>query len=260
MARKRPTTPAAETAWEDQAAWYDARQGSRGDELHRELVLPAVLRQLAAAPGQRVLDCCCGQGVLGRLLAPQGVATLGIDAAPALIEAARSRAGALEDYRVGDVRELGAVLGGERCDHAAVVLALQDLDPIEPVLAGLAAAVVPGGRLVVALTHPAFRIPKHAGFGWDERRGIQYRRIDAYLQPVSVPITLRSGGETVRGTSFHRPLQHYLTALGAAGWGVIGCEEPASPRRGSPGPRAEAEERAAREFPLFLILTAVRLG
>jgi hypothetical protein len=51
-----------------------------------------------------------------------------------------------------------------------------------------------------------------------------------------------------------------LNALGQAGYGVIGAEELGSPRRGSPGKWAAADERAAREFPVFLLLTAVRLG
>lgn len=261
MARRpRKHKIAAETAWQDQAQWYDERHGESGDTLHRELVLPAVLRQLAPTPGQRVLDCCCGQGVLGRLLAAQGIASLGVDAAPALIEAATARAGEHDRFRVGDARDLAACLEGERFDHAAVVLALQDLDPIEPVLAGLAAAVATGGRLVLVLTHPAFRIPKHARFGWDEERGIQFRRVDAYLQPRAIPITTRPGAEGgAASTSFHRPLQAYLAALGQSGWGVIGCEELCSPRRGSQGRKAEAEEQAAREFPMFLVLTAIRL-
>src|SRR4051812_16319224 len=111
--------PAAPTAWEAQAAWYDGRQGERGDDLYSGVVLPAVLRPLAAKPGQRVLDVCCGQGVLGRVLAETGVRVLGVDASPALIEAARARAGGLERYEVGDARELAAAIGDERGDHAA---------------------------------------------------------------------------------------------------------------------------------------------
>ncbi|MDA3962858.1 MAG: methyltransferase domain-containing protein [Planctomycetota bacterium] len=253
--------PAAATAWEGQAAWYDERHGAGGDRLHSEVVLPAVLRQLAAAPGDRILDCCCGQGVLARLLASQGNSVVGVDAAPALIASAKERAGPAEQYLLGDARDLAAVLDGSSFNHAAVVLALQDLDPIEPVLAGIAQHVAPGGRLVLVMTHPAFRIPKQARFGWDEQRSIQYRRIDGYLQPRSVPISTRPGQDAeLASTSFHRPLSHYLNALGAEGWGVVACEELCSPKRGSAGRKQEAEERAAREFPMFLVLTAQRLG
>ncbi|MHC5067762.1 MAG: class I SAM-dependent methyltransferase [Planctomycetota bacterium] len=263
---------AAPTAWQDQAVWYDARHGERGDDLHSQVVLPAVLRRLRAKPGQRVIDCCCGQGVLARLLAAQGVEVTAIDAASSLIDAARAHGADGIDYQVADARSLD--LPAASADHAAVVLALQDLDPIDGVLRGLATAVKPGGNLVIVLTHPCFRIPKQARFGYDEKAGVQYRRVDAYLQPQAIPITTHPGqgrggpkgreqdaqkAERISSTSFHRPVSSYLEALGQAGWAVTGCEELCTPRRGTPGKRAEAEERAAREFPVFLLLSAVRL-
>ena len=47
---------AAETAWEDQAEWYDDRHGAKGDDFHADLVIPAVLRQLDARAGDTILD------------------------------------------------------------------------------------------------------------------------------------------------------------------------------------------------------------
>jgi ubiquinone/menaquinone biosynthesis C-methylase UbiE len=259
--REERPAPAAETAWEPQAGWYDQRQGERGDDFHSQLVLPAALRQMQARPGQRVLDVCCGQGVLGRALAEAGMEVVGVDASPSLVAAATARAGHRERYVVGDVRTLDAVLPGQRFDHAAVVLALQDLDPIEPVFAGIRALVKPGGRIVVVLTHPCFRIPKRTSWGWDEQFGVQYRRLEGYMTPLVLPIRTHPGqvNDTSSTSSFHRPLHHYLNALGAAGLAVVGCEELCSHRRGTQGARSGAEDRAAKEFPVFLVLTATRL-
>ena len=252
--------PAADTAWEGQAEWYDQHQGQDGDDFYRELILPAVLGQLQIARGRRVLDVCCGQGVLGRALAERGVTSVGVDASPTLVEAARKRAGPLERHVVGDARDLPAAVGGEAFDAAAIVLALQDLDPIEPVLAGVASLLRPGARLAIVLTHPCFRIPKRTGWGWDERDGIQYRRIEAYVSPLQVPIKTHPGmpADPSRTTSFHRPLATYLNALGASGLAVIGCDELCSHRRGTRGVRWAAEDRAAKEIPQFLVLAAVR--
>jgi ubiquinone/menaquinone biosynthesis C-methylase UbiE len=257
-----PPAPAADTAWEKQAGWYDQHQGERGDDFYTRLVLPAVLRQLAARPGQRVLDVCCGQGVLGRALADQQVACVGVDASPALVAAATARARPPESYRVGDARALGEVLPGERFDHAALVMALQDLDPIQPVLDGVAALVRPGGHVVIAMTHPVFRIPRRTTWGFDEDTGVQYRRLDGYLSPMKLPIRTHPGrpDDTSSTASFHRPLNAYLNACGQAGLGIVACEELCSHRRGTKGPRFGAEDRAAKEFPVFLVLTAVRLA
>jgi SAM-dependent methyltransferase len=256
--RAKEMKAAADTAWERPAAWYDQLIGQGGDDFYRELILPAVLARLAAKPGQRVLDVCCGQGVLGRVLALQGLKTLGIDASPSLIEAAKARAGALEQHRVGDARNLDAALGDEVADHAALIMCLQDLDPLAPVLNGVAKHVRPSGRIVLVMTHPCFRIPRRSSWGWDEDNGVQYRRLDGYVSPLTVPIKTHPGmpADPTRTLSFHRPLATYLNALGDAGLAVTACDELCSHRRGTKGTRYGAEDRSAKEFPVFLVLTA----
>ncbi len=253
--------PAASTAWEQQAAWYDTLHGEHGDDFHSRLILPAVMDQLAASPGQKILDVCCGQGVLGRVASAAGLYVTGIDASPSLIEAATKRASNKERYQVGDARRLGVLFKGHEFDHAAIVLALQDIDHIDSVFGGLFRVLRPGGRVVIVLTHPCFRIPKRTMWGFDENMGVQYRRIEGYMTPLSLPIRTHPGQEndTSSTTSFHRPLNAYLNIMGKSGFGVIGCAELCSHRRGSRGPKFGAEDRAAKEFPVFLVLTAVRL-
>jgi hypothetical protein len=56
--------------------------------------------------------------------------------------------------------------------------------------------------------------------------------------------------------SFHRPLATYIGAFAAAGLGVTGVDELCSHRRGTKGLRYGAEDLAAKEFPVFLVLTA----
>ena len=253
---------AAATAWEQPAQWYDSLVGAEGDDFYQKLILPTVLKRLDPKAGQTVLDVACGQGVLGRVLAAKGVKSLGVDASPSLIESARTRAGPLETHAVGDARKLAdAVPAGTQADHAALVMCLQDLDPIGPVLAGTAALMKRGGRVVIALTHPCFRIPRRSLWGWDEEQGMQYRRLDGYLSPLSVPIKIHPGKpeDPTRTTSFHRPISTYLSALGTAGLGVTAADELCSHRRGTRGIRSAAEDLSAREFPVFLVLTAVRI-
>lgn len=261
----RNARPAAATAWDPQAQWYDQHQGGGGDDFYTVLILPTVLRRLAATKGQRVLDVASGQGVLGRALAHLGIASLGVDASPALVEAAIKRSGPLERHLVGDARELIKALGGERFDHAAIIMALQDLDPIAPVFTGIARHIPAGGRLVMVLSHPAFRIPKRSSWEWDEEERIQYRRLDSYYSAFASRLRTHPGAAA--GTtdakqetlSFHRPLSAYFNAIGEAGFAVIAADELCSHRRGTNGPRFAAEDRSAIEFPVFLALTAVRL-
>src|SRR5258705_953134 len=64
----RSAAPGPRTDWGKVAEWYDDLVGDSGSEFHREVVLPGVVRLLAPAAGERVLDVACGQGVLCRLL------------------------------------------------------------------------------------------------------------------------------------------------------------------------------------------------
>jgi len=261
-----PRKIAAATAWEAQAGWYDRHQKSGGDDFYQELILPAVSRQLQVEKGARILDVACGQGVVGRHLAESGIHTLGVDASPSLIDAANRRATATEKYLVGDatalVPLLSKELGKERLDGATAVLAMQDLDPLEPVLHGIASVLKPGARLVIVLTHPCFRIPKHSGWGFDEETDVQYRRIENYLSPQRLPIITHPGRPASESQtwSFHRPLSTYINGLGGSGFGVVGIEELCSHRRGSQGRRSAAEDRALSEIPLFLVITGLRLS
>lgn len=252
---------AAPTAWQEQADWYDHLVGDTGDDLYGGVLLPKVCERLAAKPGERVLDICCGQGVLARRLAAAGIAVSGLDAAPALISKAQARAGTLERYTVADARRMADVVKDGPYDHGAIVMALQDLDPMPAVIQGAAGLIRRGGRLVIALTHPCFRIPKRSSWVVDERQGVRYRRLDSYLSPHTALIRTHPGqGEaSPTTTSHHRPLGAYVAALASAGFAVVGFDELISPRRGSKGRASASEDRATEEFPLFLVLTAVRL-
>ncbi len=252
---------AAPTAWQEQAEWYDRLLGETGDDLYGSLLLPKVCERLGAKPGERVLDICCGQGVLARRLAAAGTKVVGIDAAPALVDKARARGGQLERYAVGDARKLGEVVNDGPYDHAAMVMALQDLDAMHLVIQGAAALVRRGGRIVIALTHPCFRQPKRSSWVVDDRSGVRYRRLDSYLSPHTAVIRTHpgQGDQSPTTTSHHRPLGTYINALAGAGWAITGMDELISPRRGTKGRASAMEDRATEEFPLFCVLTAVRL-
>src|SRR5512143_3212474 len=58
--------PAADRGWDHVAAWYDRLIGDEGSDYHRNVIIPTALRLLDVQPGERLLDLCCGQGVLTR--------------------------------------------------------------------------------------------------------------------------------------------------------------------------------------------------
>lgn len=54
-------------------------------------------------PGETVLDLACGDGGLAEFLLPHGLAYIGVDASPAMVEAARRRLGDRATIQEGDL-------------------------------------------------------------------------------------------------------------------------------------------------------------
>lgn len=253
--------PARDTSWERVATWYDGWVGDHGSAYHRELAIPAVLELLDPQPGEEILDVGGGQGVLVPSLVEAGARVTVVDASPRLIAAAGRRHGGLRGVRyvVGDARALHAVAGltPAAFDAAVLMLSIQDMDPLADVVRGLDWAIRAGGRVVLLMTHPAFRQPRHSGWGFDEGRKLRFRRVDSYLTPMAVPMKSLGGGPPTR--SFHRPISTYVNALAGAGFvtdAMLELPDLAPERR--PGKAARADERSQAEIPIFLAMRAIR--
>jgi ubiquinone/menaquinone biosynthesis C-methylase UbiE len=270
QSKQKPTTAQrSPTDWSGVAGWYDQLVGESGSEYHREVVLPGVLRLLNPRAGEAMVDIACGQGVLCRLLHERGANATGIDASRELIALARQRNDTLRasgsgmslpTYHVADARQLG-FLPEDHFNAAACVLAIQNINPIAPVFDGVARALKPGGRFVIAMMHPAFRGSKETSWGWDQAKEVQYRRVDRYLLPRKSPIVTHPGKTPdVYTWTFHKPIEAYVKAARNAGLLIDALEEWPSHKTSTSGPRAPAENAARKEIPMFLALRAVKVA
>lgn len=246
------------TSWEKVSRWYGAHLEKEGT-YQDEVVYPGALKLLALRDGEKLLDIACGEGAFSRRAAKAArVRIVGFDAAPSLVGRARKLAPKGADYLVANATDFARRLPEHGFDAAACILALQNMKDYEPVIRDAAKALKPGGRLVLALNHPCFRVPRQSGWGWDETRKLQYRRVDMYLSPLEVPIQAHPGSAPeVKTFSYHRPLQDYVAALARHGFAIDALEEWTSHRK-SEGGRARAEDAARKEIPLFLALRAVK--
>ncbi|MBI4311440.1 MAG: class I SAM-dependent methyltransferase [Chloroflexi bacterium] len=262
--RGSPSKEEQQGSWEHVARWYDSLAAHRGTDFHQAVIIPGVLRLLEIKRGERVLDMACGQGVVSRALAKAGAEVTGVDLSPSLVRAARERSGKAARYLVGDARDLRQVLPEAGVfDTAVCALAVENIDPVEPVFAECSRLLRTGGRLVVVTVHPAFRIPRQSNWGWDESQQQMFRAVNLYLSLMRIPIELHPFRPTERRQvtwTYHRPIQAYIGGLARAGLWVNALEEWPSHRESQPGPRAKAENRARQEFPLFLVLRAVKVG
>ncbi len=245
--------------WQEVAGWYSKHLESE-DTYQETVVFPGALRLLGPLRGLAVLDVACGEGSFAAKLAAGGARVTGFDAAPALVERAKRKAAGAE-FLVGDAQRFPDGLRGRSFDAAVCILAVQNIPDAAAVCRETAAALRNGGRFIIVVNHPCFRIPRQSSWGFDEEKKILYRRLDRYLTPLDVPILMNPGGRgrPITTTTYHRPLSAYFAALAAAGFAVDGLEEWVSDRRSDSGPRARAENRSRAEFPLFLAIRARKI-
>ncbi|MDX1993284.1 MAG: class I SAM-dependent methyltransferase [bacterium] len=241
--------------WDAIATWYDGWVGKGGSEHHKRLAIPTVMDLLQSRPREQVLDVGCGQGVLAPSVAETGASYTGVDVSPKLLELARQHHGGKGRFLRADAANLQGTDGLQAAsfDAAVFLLSIQDMDPLSDVLESAAWVLKPGGRVVLLMTHPAFRIPRQSGWGFDEGRKLIYRRVDRYLTPLPVPMKQHASGVTI---SFHRPLNAYINGLGAVGLYTDRIEEVPAVDTGLKKQRDRAQEAADAEIPLFLGLRA----
>ncbi|MDA8376825.1 MAG: class I SAM-dependent methyltransferase [Planctomycetia bacterium] len=264
-ANKSPLNTMAKSSshWGHVGEWYDDLVGQDGTDHHQKLIIPGVLRMLNVSAGEYLLDVACGQGVLCRAAARDGVRTVGVDMAASLVEAANRRRTNIEaeNYYCGDARNLAAcaaVIPGQ-FDAAACILAIANLTPLSPVWRGIYNALKPGGKVVVVLTHPCFRIPQKTAWQWDQEKQTQHRLVDSYLTSEKFSISMHPGRDPAQSTTtFHRPLQAYINTMGSAGLWIDHIEEWSSDKRPPHGARFSALDHSRREIPLFLALRAIK--
>src|SRR3989344_1837191 len=255
------------TSWGNVADWYDENVEQEGS-YQRDLILPNIIRLMNIKPGDNIIDIACGQGMFSREFTKLGAAVVGIDVSPELITIVKDRSKRMNvEYKISSAEKINGVKSGE-FDKATIVLAIQDIENLSGVINEASRVLKSNGELFIVINHPNFRIPKRSSWGFDDVKKIQYRRVDEYISESRVKIEVppsprleqsrdtRSGQAT---TSFHRPLQTYFKAFQKAGFAVSRLEEWVSGKQSEKWPRADAENEARREFPLFMALVLKKL-
>jgi ubiquinone/menaquinone biosynthesis C-methylase UbiE len=257
--RRKPQNK-PDTSWEKVASWYD-QYVSEISDFHRDLIIPGVTELIPEIKDKNIIDIGCGQGVLCRHLAQLGATVKGIDASKKLIDIARNKSKHMRNvsYNMLSAEKLVGVPSAHY-DVAISVLALQNMRDLESVIAEVSRVLKKGGLFIIVMNHPCFRIPRQSGWGMDEKRRLQYRRIDKYMSCMAIPIQMHPGDapELVTWT-FHRPLSVYIGDLSKNGMAVDVFNEWVSKRMSQHGKNANAENNARYEIPIFLAMRAIKI-
>jgi ubiquinone/menaquinone biosynthesis C-methylase UbiE len=260
MQQKIKKTPHPSSSWEPVEKWYRGSVGEEGHYYHQQVVIPGILRLLAfdKAKSESILDLACGPGVLARHI-PKEIAYTGLDISPSLIKAAQKMdSSPHHEYLVGDATK-PLPLKKTTFSHAAIVLAIQNMEEPKAAFANASGHLTSQGRLVIVMNHPCFRIPRQSSWKVDEEQKVQFRRIDRYSSSLNIPIQAHpSKGEQSSITwSYHHPLSAYSRWLYETGFTIEIIEEWHSDKK-STGKFAKMENRSREEIPLFLAIRAVK--
>jgi SAM-dependent methyltransferase len=229
------------------------------------VIIPNVIEKLenfvggsaSGSAGGKVVDIACGEGTVTHRIKEAGYNPIGMELSQDLVNNARHNYPEI-NFVKEDARNFsdGFKKSVQGCDAVVCVLSLQNIDKLEPVVENVSEILSEGGIFVVVLNHPYFRIPKVTR--WDfEGHEKQNRVVEKYLSDQKFSILAHPGSEKSEATySYHRPLEEYIKAFNKFGLALIDMDELISTKESEPGKRAEAENVARNEIPLFMTLVA----
>ncbi len=241
------------TDWGKVANWYDEHL-KESNNYHSQVILPNLARLIDLKPTESLIELGCGQGFFLQHLFEVSKNLAGVDLGPELISIAKQNNPKI-NYLVASADDTH-IFPEDKFDVVTIILALQNMKNLHAVVSNVARLMKKDGRAYIVLNHPAFRIPKQSDWHFDTRNFEQHRLIKKYMSELEIPIDMNPGtrGKKEMTVSFHRPLQVYSKAFNKNGLAITKIEEWISHKKSEMGKRALAEDRARKEFPMFMCL------
>jgi SAM-dependent methyltransferase len=238
------------SAWDESESWYSGCVGDAGHYYHQALVFPGMKRLLDLKGS--LLDLGCGEGVLARQL-PASIEYFGVDASQKLLNSAKKKNPKARFIHAD--ASLPLPIEKKDFDIVCFILSLQNIENQQGAIQNAAQHLKVGGKLFIVLNHPCFRIPRQSHWGTDPATQIIYRRLNRYMSPEKIPIQTHPGkkGDAITTYSYHFPISSYVQWCSESHLVVAKMEEWVSDKK-SQGSKARMEDRARKEFPLFLAL------
>lgn len=246
------------TSWDEVASWYDDVI-KEDNSFQNKVILPNILRLLDIKKNDKVLDLACGSGFFSNEFSKAGAKVIGVDIGKELIEIAKKNYKDVEFF-VSNSDDLSSIKDTS-INKITIILALQNIENIKNTIEECYRVLKNNGKLFIVLNHPAFRIPKKTSWGFDDENKVMYRRIDEYMTESREKIEMNPGLKNGKFTiSFHRPLQLYFKTFDKAGFYIKRIEEWTSHKVSQDGPKKNLEDNARKEFPMFMMVEAIKIN
>lgn len=234
--------PIALDAYETLADAYAAAIDTKPHNAYYER--PATLSLLPEVAGRRVLDAGCGPGAYAEWLLDRGAQVYAIDASPRMVELARERTRGRAEVRLADLARPLDFLADGSIDLVLSPLVLEYVRDWRTTFAEFHRVLVPGGQLVVSVTHPFF--------------DYTFFRSTRYFETERVSAEWKGFGIRVQMPTYRRSLEETFNPFGEAGFVITRVIEP-KPTKEFRAADPEHYEELSRE-PVFLCIQAVRSG
>lgn len=244
------------TSWGNVASWYDNLIKS-DDSYQNKVILPNILRLLDIKKDEIILDLACGSGFFSNEFQKRGAKVIGVDIGEELINIAKKNYKDINFY-VSSSNDLH-FLKDNSINKITIILALQNIEDIKGTIKECYRVLKNGGKLFIVINHPAFRIPKKSSWVFDDKENNIYRRVEEYMTESKEKIEMNPGLKNNKFTiSFHRPLQTYFKMLDNSGFYTKRVEEWTSHKISQNGPKKDLENKARKEFPMFMMIEGIK--
>jgi ubiquinone/menaquinone biosynthesis C-methylase UbiE len=245
-----------QNSWQKVGKWYGKITEGEGHYYHRNVIIPRVLELLNLKPSSKVLDMGCGSGILGRSI-DKNINYVGVDLSPSLIkDAVRQDNNPNHKYLINDASKLE--IKENDFSDSIFILSLQNMKSAEMAIKNAISKLRTGGKLLLVLNHPAFRIPRQSSWQIDNGNKTEYRRINKYMSNMEIPINMNPSDRNSELTwSYHYPISKITDMLNNNGLLIAKIEEWNSDKT-SVGAASKMENAARSEFPLFMAILGVK--
>ncbi|WP_208348201.1 class I SAM-dependent methyltransferase [Pseudaestuariivita rosea] len=215
--------------WDASAAAWVTDMADGGDHSRKAILDAPMSARVLASGAQKMLDVGCGEGRFCRMMAAQGVATVGIDPTAELLQAAKA-ADPGGDYKLAGAEALPFDDGS--FPLVVSYLTLIDIADARTGLSEMVRVLAPGGRLLIANLTGYCTASQIKDGGWKRAEdGSVTMTMDRYLEEHSHWAEWRG----IRIRNWHRPAAFYMQNLLDLGMQLTFFDEPPSqdPVRGA---------------------------
>lgn len=193
-------------AYDPIADWYATQSRTGSLRRFHDNLANRLLEMAGNVSGMRVLDAGCGEGHVARLFARHGAEVVAVDISPRLLQFART----LEAQDPHEIEFIEADLAKGLPSHRGAFdlstanMMLDDCEDLAGVLAAIANALKPGGRLFLSLNNPYSLVA----------RG----KVDDYFASASLTQTFGTEQAQYEVPFYYRNFEDWVTALRQAGF------------------------------------------